>query len=85
MKTLKDKFLVWFKPPGWQPDYLGGSQYPEKVDAKTYKKFDFLYPKSLNPYLIFQFTILIIVSTYYLAAANHSLFGWKSMAMAFIF
>jgi alkylglycerol monooxygenase len=82
MKTLKDKFLVWFKPPGWQPDYLGGQQFPSKVDVTTYKKFDFLYPHNLNPYLLFQFSVMVVVSTYYLAAANHSLFGWKSLAMA---
>jgi alkylglycerol monooxygenase len=82
MKTLKDKFLVWFKPPGWKPEYLGGQQYPTKVDVKSYKKFDFLYPKNLDPYLLFQFSIMVVVSTYYLAAANQSLFGWKSLAMA---
>lgn len=82
MKSLKDKFLVWFKQPGWQPDYLGGQQFPSKVDVKTYKKFDFLYPHNLNPYLLFQFSVMVVVSTYYLAAANHSLFGWKSLAMA---
>jgi alkylglycerol monooxygenase len=82
MKTLKDKFLVWFKPPGWQPAYLGGQQFPSKVDVKTYKKFDFLYPHNLNPYLLFQFSVMVVVSTYYLAAANQSLFGWKSLAMA---
>jgi sterol desaturase/sphingolipid hydroxylase (fatty acid hydroxylase superfamily) len=82
MKSLKDKLLVWIKPPGWQPLYLGGQQFPIKVDVKSYKKFDFLYPNNLNPYVIFQFAVMIVVSTYYLAAANHSLFGWKSLAMA---
>ncbi len=82
MKTLKDKFLLWIKPPGWLPIYLGGQQFPSKVDVKSYKKFDFLYPQNLNAYLFFQFAVMVVVSTYYLAAANHSLFGWKSLGMA---
>jgi sterol desaturase/sphingolipid hydroxylase (fatty acid hydroxylase superfamily) len=82
MKTLKDKFLLWIKPPGWLPIYLGGQQFPSKVDVKSYKKFDFLYPQNLNAYLFFQFAVMVVVSTYYLAASNHSLFGWKSLAMA---
>lgn len=35
-----DKVLVFLKPPGWQPAYLGGFQAPQEIDMSTYKKYD---------------------------------------------
>ncbi|MCX7634056.1 MAG: sterol desaturase family protein, partial [Turneriella sp.] len=35
-----DKLRVWFKPPGWKPDYLGGKSPIPEIDPATYRKYD---------------------------------------------
>lgn len=53
-KTWKDKFAVWFKPPGWRPANLGA--YPHvTVDPKNVVKYDTEIPLGLSLYCLFQF------------------------------
>ncbi len=35
-----DKIKVWFKGPGWKPDYLGGKTSIPEINPKTYAKYD---------------------------------------------
>ncbi len=81
-KTLKDKINIFLKPPGWRPDYLGGMDYPKEVNNDNYHKFEFSYPAQLNPYVLFQFLVLIVATTYYLSVVGHSVLGWKSIVSA---
>ena len=35
-----DKIKVWFKGPGWKPDYLGGKASIPEINPQTYTKYD---------------------------------------------
>ncbi|MEI7014282.1 sterol desaturase family protein [Leptospira licerasiae] len=54
-KSWKDKFLVWFKPPGWKPKDLGESVVPPEINRSTYQKFNTYIPYTLLAYSITQF------------------------------
>lgn len=56
-KSWKDKFLVWFKPPGWRPADLGVYAHNTKVDPKNVIKYDTQLPFGINMYLLFQFVL----------------------------
>ena len=64
--NLKDKFLVWIKPPGWHPVELGGYQAPREIDKQTYRKFDTNVSRSLAWYLFLQFVLLIGFTSYFM-------------------
>jgi len=59
----KDKILVFLKPPGWQPDYLGGRQFPKEIDPLAYKKFDTEAPNRNYIYVIAMFIVQLAVAT----------------------
>lgn len=79
--TFTDKLKVWVSPPGWQPEYLGGRQYPKPVSVDTFEKFDTPKSKELSVYTVVQFSILMLLATGYLAIAN-TLNLWVSIAYA---
>lgn len=78
---LSDKVKLFFKHPGWKPDELGGREYHEKVENKTYRKFDFNYNTRINPYVLVQFGILTIVMVAYLATEKQMPY-WKNVCAA---
>lgn len=78
---FSDKVKLFFKHPGWKPDELGGTEYPQKVDTTFYKKFDFIYNKKINPYVLVQFSILTLVVIAYLALEKQ-MPSWKNMCAA---
>jgi alkylglycerol monooxygenase len=79
--NIADKLHVWVAPPGWQPDYLGGRQYPKPVSVETFEKFDTPASKGLSAYTLVQFSILMLLATAYLAIAN-KLDLWVSILYA---
>jgi len=58
-----DKVMVFLKPPGWQPDYLGGFQAPEEIDLNTYKKYDFDGLRHDHVYVFFVFLFALGLAT----------------------
>lgn len=78
---FSDKVKLFFKHPGWKPDELGGTEFPEKVENKTYRKFDFAYNKKINNYALVQFAILTLVVIAYLAVEKQMPF-WKNFSAA---
>ncbi|UPT67883.1 MAG: hypothetical protein M0D57_04260 [Sphingobacteriales bacterium JAD_PAG50586_3] len=68
-------------PPGWQPEYLGGRQYPKPVTVESFKKFDTPVTKTLSKYTLVQFSFLMALATGYLAIAN-TLDLWISILYA---
>lgn len=74
---FSDKVKLFFKHPGWKPDELGGTEFPEKVENKTYHKFDFTYNTKINSYVLVQFAILTLVVVTYLAVEKQMPF-WKN-------
>jgi alkylglycerol monooxygenase len=45
-----DKIKVWFAPPGWKPDYLGGKHPVPEINPATYEKYDEPNTTSLKIY-----------------------------------
>ena len=65
-----DKVLVFLKPPGWQPDYLGGFQAPQEPDLKSYKKFEDDGLRHDHIYVFFVFLIALALSSLVLIIKN---------------
>lgn len=65
VKSIRDFFLVLFKPPGWRPAYLGGPIEPKEID--TERK---LYDEDVNPnlhfYIVLQFGLLLAFVSFFL-------------------
>lgn len=53
-KTLREKFLIWFKPPGWRPSHLPPYDKEPAKSAATQVKFQTQALAKSNPYLIGQ-------------------------------
>jgi alkylglycerol monooxygenase len=63
-----DKIKVWFKGPGWKPEYLGGKHEIPEINPKTYQKYEpqnttrlkvyagIVYALSLPVFLVLQQT-----------------------------
>ncbi len=66
-----DKILAFIKPPGWQPDYLGGFQAPPEIDLKAYSKYDNDSLKQDHLYTFLVFLIALCVATAILFAKDH--------------
>lgn len=62
-KGVKDKVLVFLKPPGWQPDYLGGRQYPKEVTPEDVVKYDSNAIDRHWAYVVVMFTVLLGIAT----------------------
>lgn len=68
-KNWSDKFLVWFKPPGWRPNDVNMS-YPRKwVTTKTLKKYDVEVSPKTKLYLLAQFIIFLGLVVIFLVAS----------------
>lgn len=58
-----DKLRVWFKGPGWKPDYLGGKAPIPEIDPLTYKKYDPENSTALKTYagVVFLLTLPVFL------------------------
>lgn len=65
-----DKVRVFLKPPGWQPDYLGGFQEPQEIDPSTYRKYDNDGLRHDHIYVFFVFLVALALSTAVLFLKN---------------
>ena len=63
-RSVGDTVKMLFKPPGWQPDYLGGPLLPPEV-APDYEKFSIRVDRRINYYVIAQFFLLLGVASFY--------------------
>ncbi|MFT4681593.1 MAG: alkylglycerol monooxygenase [Granulosicoccus sp.] len=57
---LFDKLRIWIKPPGWKPEYLGGMDYPAKIDRKQYVKYDEHNSSYVHMYVAKVFLISVV-------------------------
>ena len=65
-RTWKDKLLIFLKPPGWKPAYMGGFEGPTAKDRRSHRKFDTRVPGVVSGYVAVQFTLLLLVTTFFL-------------------
>lgn len=57
-RSVKDGFLILFKPPGWLPDYLGGPAEPGLV-TEDYQKYNSRTHVQMNIYIFVQFLMAL--------------------------
>jgi alkylglycerol monooxygenase len=67
---IRNKLLVFIKPPGWRPAELGGFEEPKEIDDSRYTKYDEDSPVSVSPYLLCQFTVVLLLSVWVLFSAG---------------
>ncbi|MFN3874572.1 MAG: sterol desaturase family protein [Flavobacteriales bacterium] len=65
-RTWKDRLLVFLKPPGWRPGYLGGSQGPKQRDRASHRKFETAATPAARAYTAAQFVLLLGLSIAFL-------------------
>jgi len=65
-----DKVRVFLKPPGWQPEYLGGFQAPQEIDSNSYRKYEKDALRKNHIYVFFVFLICVILGTSVLILKN---------------
>ena len=65
-RNWKDKVRFFLKPPGWMPEYMGGSQAPKEVDHANYRKYDTTANTRTVAYVAVQFTALLVITTFFL-------------------
>ena len=58
-----DKLRVWFAPPDWRPQDLGGPVIVPEVDRAVYKKYDPESPAAVDRYVLVQFAIVAAVTS----------------------
>lgn len=73
-----DKVKYLFKKPGWLPDYLGGYQAAPEVDSSNYFKYNTPAPKLLNSYVLFQYTLCLAGTAFFLFNEGNLLTGEKA-------
>lgn len=64
--NIKDKIKVFLKPPGWQPEDLGGFQHAPEIDKKSYKKYTVALHQSVSVYVMVQFVLVVLCSAFLL-------------------
>ena len=62
-RRLADRVRLFLRPPGWQPDELGGYEAPPEVDRATYRKFTTPVPRGLAAYVFAQFVLVLVGTT----------------------
>jgi sterol desaturase/sphingolipid hydroxylase (fatty acid hydroxylase superfamily) len=80
----KDKLRVLFMPPGWRPDYLGGSMAVSEVDKTLYKKYDTPVPHKLNYYVFFQYVFTVAGAAVFLFKAEQMPMAMKAISAVLI-
>jgi hypothetical protein len=69
---LRDKFRIWFMPPGWRPEGLPPNPPPPEVSRETSIPFDTVSTRGMNAYAFVQF-ILTLAGAFGLLAAGGGL------------
>lgn len=63
-RSLQDGWRILFMPPGWLPDYLGGTAAVEPV-AQGYEPYKVKLSKAMKGYVLVQFLSALLVNAWY--------------------
>jgi alkylglycerol monooxygenase len=80
----KDKFRYFFKKPGWLPESLGGYRAAPEIDKTTYRKYNTPSSVTLNLYVLFQYTLCLGATSFFLFNAAKFTLGEKASIAALI-
>ncbi|MCL4113654.1 UNVERIFIED_CONTAM: hypothetical protein GTU68_025949 [Idotea baltica] len=62
----RDRLRLFYKKPGWLPEYLGGYRAPKEMSPDATLKYDIGIPLGLNYYILFQYLIILIIASGFL-------------------
>jgi len=65
-----DKIRIWFKHPGWQPADVA-QRFPSEPFVLQRPKFEPALPKSWKIYCFIQFSLILLITTHFLAVDRH--------------
>jgi sterol desaturase/sphingolipid hydroxylase (fatty acid hydroxylase superfamily) len=91
--SIKDKILIFLKPPGWLPASMGGFQKPKEIDYENCQKYDVKLDHTMNVYIFIHFTFILLTSSYFLFFSNsmfnqpstYTLVGFLSLSVFILF
>jgi sterol desaturase/sphingolipid hydroxylase (fatty acid hydroxylase superfamily) len=69
MKSISgwgDKLRFILNKPGWYPKEMGGYQPAPPIDKGSYRKFDTPNSRGINYYVLYQYTIALIGTAFFL-------------------
>ena len=69
-RRLRDKILVWFMPPEWRPEDLGGRVVIPEVDRRTYQKHAAPSRPGRDLYVVVSFGLIVVAATAFLWFAD---------------
>lgn len=78
-----DKLKYLFKKPGWLPDYLGGYRPAPAIEG-DYKKYETPVPVQINYYVLAQYLLCLVVTSFFLFNQQHFDLTQKAIAALFI-
>ena len=87
MKSIKgvgNKLLVWVKKPGWRPKDQGGQLIVPEVTRAERPKYKTSSKPGLNVYILFQFGLMIVGATAWLANTNFMGYGVQLISSSLI-
>ncbi len=65
-----DKLGIWWRRTGWRPEDVS-AQYPiAKADLTTFQRFDIKIPSALVVYTLFQFSLMVLFTTWIMAISH---------------
>jgi len=79
---MVNKLKVLFYKPGWLPANMGGYRAPQVVDAASYNKFDVFVPFRLNVYVLTQYVLVLLFTSYFLFGLAQ--FDWVDRLVAVV-
>lgn len=68
-KRWSDKFLIWFKPPGWRPTDVA-ERFPKSEFDVQRAPFQPWHPPAWRPYVLLQFVTLLNTTAHFLVASR---------------
>lgn len=82
--NLADKVKYLFAKPGWLPEYLGGYRAAPEVDKAHYRKYETDSTLSLSLYVLFQFTLCLVGTAWFLFKQSQFMLGEKAIITVLI-
>ncbi|MCB0668907.1 MAG: sterol desaturase family protein, partial [Saprospiraceae bacterium] len=79
-----DRVRLLFNKPGWLPSYLGGYRKPVEIRQDKILVFDTQIPLGLNYYILFQYLVILSLTSFFLFSLDKFNPGEQAIVSAFI-
>lgn len=82
--SVWDKIRYLFNKPGWLPEQLGGYRPAPAIDKAHYAKYDTPAPQLVNYYVLFQYVICLVGTSFFLFNQSKFSMGEKAIMAVLI-